>query len=332
VLVGCDVDLRELKALELAARAKIVCTNGVWSVPSQTNATIKYRVTLKPEVSCTCEDFNLTGKPCKHVIAARLVREGDGIEDAPPIELPRLYVLSVGVAKYQDENLALNYAARDAQAVADAFKTHSKPLFRDIQVKVLTDRDATRAGIIKGLGWLRQEVTQKDVGVIFFSGHGDRDTDGNLFFLPVDADSKDVASSSVPAEQVKKTLLAMPGRVVLILDACHSGGVDRPKKKSARDLTDGLVRDLAAEESGLVVLCSSTGAEFSLENNEHRQGNFTLALVEALSGKAARTDGAVYLHQVDAYVTDRVKELTKGRQHPVTSKPSTIRSFPLTRP
>src|SRR5581483_9568342 len=70
-----------------------------------------------------------------------------------------------------------------------------------------------------------------------------------------------------------------------------------------------------------------------LENNEHRQGNFTLALIEGLSGKAKRdTDGAVYLHNLDAYVTDRVKELTKGRQHPVTAKPASLRPFPITKP
>jgi WD40 repeat protein len=247
------------------------------------------------------------------------------------VELPRLYVLAFGVAKYQDERLLLNYPARDAEAVADAFRTHSKPLFRSVEVKLLTDGEATRAGILKGLRWLRQEVTQKDVGVVYFSGHGDRDTDGNLYFLPADADAGDVASTSVPAEQVKKMLLALPGRVVLILDACHAGGVDRPKK-SARDLTDNLVRDLAAEESGLVVLCSSTGREFSLESNEYRHGFFTLALVEGLSGKAAKSDGAVYLHHLDAYITDRVKELTKGHQHPVTAKPTSVRSFPLARP
>jgi hypothetical protein len=40
----------------------------------------------------------------------------------------------------------------------------------------------------------------------------------------------------------------------------------------------------------------------------------------------------VYLNELDAYVTDRVKELTKGQQHPVTAKPTSIRSFPLARP
>src|SRR5262245_25829016 len=80
------MDLRELKALELAARAKIAFDGKAWTVPSQTNSRASYRVLLSPSVSCTCEDFQLTNKPCKHVIAARLVRERDGIEDAPPID------------------------------------------------------------------------------------------------------------------------------------------------------------------------------------------------------------------------------------------------------
>src|SRR5205807_3083149 len=80
------MDLRELKALEIAARCRIVLENGVWSVPSQTSPTTRYRVTLSP-ASCTCEDFQLRGPvtPCKHVIAARLVFERDGGNQAPAI-------------------------------------------------------------------------------------------------------------------------------------------------------------------------------------------------------------------------------------------------------
>jgi transposase len=83
---GHVVDMRELKGLELAARAKITFDGHAWTVPSQTHAGAAYRVLLAPAVSCTCEDFQLTNKPCKHAIAARLVRERDGIEDAPSID------------------------------------------------------------------------------------------------------------------------------------------------------------------------------------------------------------------------------------------------------
>jgi len=57
---GSDkVDLRELKALELAARSKIAFDGSAWLVPSQTSPSGQYRVTLKPALACECEDFTL---------------------------------------------------------------------------------------------------------------------------------------------------------------------------------------------------------------------------------------------------------------------------------
>src|SRR5262245_20480581 len=79
--------MRELKALEIAARCKITFDGQVWSVPSQSSQRT-YKVTLDNPTSCTCDDFALHGPitPCKHVIAARLVRERDGIDKAPPLD------------------------------------------------------------------------------------------------------------------------------------------------------------------------------------------------------------------------------------------------------
>jgi transposase len=75
--VVADVDMRELKGLEIAARCRVEFKSGVWIVPSQ-SGNGSYHVTLKPEGdSCTCEDFTLTSQPCKHVYAARIVRERD---------------------------------------------------------------------------------------------------------------------------------------------------------------------------------------------------------------------------------------------------------------
>ena len=38
----------------------------------------------------------------------------------------------------------------------------------------------------------------------------------------------------------------------------------------------------------------------------------------------------IYLRELDTYIAERVKELTGGRQHPTTLKPSTISRFPIT--
>jgi transposase len=78
-----DMDMRELKGLEIAARCRIDFKDGAWLVPSQSGKG-KYRVTLSPEGDhCECDDHALTGKPCKHVHAVRIVRERDGGPSVP---------------------------------------------------------------------------------------------------------------------------------------------------------------------------------------------------------------------------------------------------------
>ena len=67
--------MREHMGLEIAARSQLLFRDGAWLVPSQSSS-VKYRVVLKLEGdSCECEDFQLTKKPCKHIYAARFVRE-----------------------------------------------------------------------------------------------------------------------------------------------------------------------------------------------------------------------------------------------------------------
>jgi len=80
------MDMRELKALEIAARSKIGFDGGAWLVPSQSGNT-PYRVTLTANAAaCQCEDFALTGKPCKHILAVRLVLERECGAEGPTIE------------------------------------------------------------------------------------------------------------------------------------------------------------------------------------------------------------------------------------------------------
>jgi hypothetical protein len=87
-----------------------------------------------------------------------------------------MYILAVGISKYP-KPFNLDYAHLDAEAIAAAYKTHSKGLFRSIEVKVLTDEKATRDSILDGLDWLRKNMTQHDFGVFYFGGHGLSSTD-----------------------------------------------------------------------------------------------------------------------------------------------------------
>ena len=77
--------MRELKALELAAKARITFANGAWIVPSQASPGTTYRVTIGDAASCECEDWLLRRQDCKHVLAAKIVAARDGKGTAPKI-------------------------------------------------------------------------------------------------------------------------------------------------------------------------------------------------------------------------------------------------------
>jgi transposase len=76
------MDLRDLKALEIAARVPLVWRERTCLVPSQSgDARYKVERTLYG-YTCTCEDYQLRQRDCKHIIAARLVLQRDGEEKA----------------------------------------------------------------------------------------------------------------------------------------------------------------------------------------------------------------------------------------------------------
>ena len=54
--------------------------------------------------------------------------------------------------------------------------------------------------------------------------------------------------------------------------------------ENAECATDDLVRDLITEDYGVVVMSSSLGEEFSIEDSNVKQGYFTKAIVEGLAG------------------------------------------------
>jgi hypothetical protein len=248
-----------------------------------------------------------------------------GVKNEPFIAKPRLYVLAVGVSDYQDKTLKLTYPAKDAQDFADVFKQQSA-MYRDVVTKVLAD--PTAAEVLDGLDWLRGEVTAKDVGVLFLAGHGVNDADGDYYFLPRDANPARLRRTAVPYFEVKKTLSSLPGKTLAFIDTCHSGSV-MGARRGVADIT-AVINDLTAAENGVVVFASSTGRQFSLESQDWRNGAFTKALVEGLSGKADYThDGAVTINELDTWLADRVKQLTHNQQTPTTTKPNTVQDFPV---
>ena len=95
------------------------------------------------------------------------------------------------------------------------------------------------------------------------------------------------------------------------------------------DITQ-VVNELSSAENGVVMFASSTGRQLSIENDTWKNGAFTEALIEGLSGGADYVkDGKLTIAELDLWLSDRVKQLTDKRQSPVVRKPDTIPDFPI---
>ncbi len=246
----------------------------------------------------------------------------------PFIIKPKLYVLAVGVSQYQQADLKLSFAAKDAQDFAASLKRQEGGLYREVQTKVLTDQQATKDDILDGLDWLRKETTSKDVAMVFLAGHGVNDSTGLYYFLPVNANLDKLMRTGVVFSDIKNTIATLAGKTLAFVDTCHSGNV-MGKRRAVADIT-AVVNELASAESGAVVFASSTGNQYSLEDAVWGNGAFTKALVEGLSGKADYAGkGTISINMLDLYLSERVKELTKGQQTPTTTKPHTVPDFPV---
>jgi len=238
-----------------------------------------------------------------------------------PPELPKLLLFAVGISEYQDQRLRLNYAAGDARAVVEIFKSQEGVLFQEVKVRALTDAQATRPAIIEGIDWLEREGTQKDILIFFLSGHGVLDNKENYYFLPADHRS-DYAPKvdGIGKAELYEPLLQIPSKVILILDTCRAGAVAGGTRKGIVDITQ-LLMDLKSDYAGLITFAASTGREVSVEKPEWGHGALTQALLEGLSGKAdgyggdGEKDNIITTHELGSWVINWVKTLTAGEQH-----------------
>jgi WD40 repeat protein len=297
--------------------------------PASTSGERQITVSVPPrdaEISIIAENRFAPSVPATIRLRWRGAAEADSF-----VIQPRLYVLAVGVSQYSNPEYSLEFAAKDAADFAAAMAGQKGLLYRDVVVKVLTNAQATKDEILDGLDWIRKETTSKDVAMVFFAGHGLNDQNGSYYFLPFNTDLQRLLRTGVPFTDIRTTVQSLAGKTLFFIDTCHSGNVlgDSKRRSLASDL-NGVVNELASAANGAVVFAASTGNQYSLENKSWNNGAFTKALVEGIAGKADYTGkGKITINMLDLYLSERVKELTGGRQTPTTAKPQTIADFPV---
>jgi len=234
----------------------------------------------------------------------------------------KLYVLAIGISRYEHYG-NLQYADRDAVDFVNQMKRQKGGLYKDVAVHSLVNEQANARAVRLGLNWILHETTQRDIAVVFISGHGVTDR-GTYYFLPYDVDPATISATAIPQSDISRVFDQTVGKVIVFLDTCHAGGV-QGVKGSEVDI-NGLANELTKAGRGVVVFMSSTGNQKSFELDDFRHGAFTTALLEGLDGRADYTkDRIVSTSELSVYVPERVKELVRGKgdQMPTMLKPDT---------
>jgi hypothetical protein len=249
------------------------------------------------------DEFGLQSDPA----VTQIVRPG-------PAEAVKrdLYVLSVGVSQYKVSRYNLQFAAADAEALARELRRQQGVAFNEVHAKALTDSGATIPAIREALSWLQKECGPADVAVVLFSGHGYRSEQGDLYYMPYEADPKSARDTFLRWDEVDNGLRRVRAASGLFLsDCCHAGAFGG-RAASQDDLAYPLLTS-----ARVMVFASSHGRESSLEKSELGHGAFTYAVLRGLAGEAdIIKDGRVTISELQAYVANQVKVLTGDRQHP----------------
>jgi hypothetical protein len=225
----------------------------------------------------------------------------------------------------------LQFATRDAVALADSLADPALCAFPADQVVVLTDGEARRDEVVHRLSrWLPEQARNTELAVIFFAGHGMVQTVGRReegFLLPYDADPDDVVTRGIAMSDLARWIDGMDTRAVVVcLDCCHAGKVlgQRDSTGAARnmELRPATLAGMAGRGRYLIASCDE--GQKSFECAELRHGLFTYHMLQGIAGAAdSDGDGRVGLAELFNYVSREVARDARQRfgreQKPWTS-------------
>lgn len=272
----------------------------------------------------------------------------DIVSTAPRARRPELWVISMGVSRYPrlEPEHQLEYADDDARSIAQTFAGQvgeGKPFAKLLPI-TLFDSEVTVDSVKEAVRIL-EKMSPDDLAVVFMAGHGVRRRDGKMVFLTSGADltPEGVERHGVGWDVIQGHLGQAKGRVMVLLDACHSGHVSTDIIAPNEALAASLA---AARRAGVLVFAAARGSQLSYEvppgggrlpsgsrglelavegpppplppTLPGGHGLFTSAVLEAMTGGASDRDrsGAIEVDEFIDHVTWRVRTMSNGAQTP----------------
>ena len=136
----------------------------------------------------------------------------------------------------------------------------------------------------------------------------------------------------------------------MLIDACHSGEVDKEDLVTLNATSDSLIKGLkpvaykkenqlglknsfelmqslfvnVGKNTGATIISAAAGTQFALERNDLKNGVFTYSILEAI-----KQNPTIKISVLKKIVGEKVDEITKGLQKPTTRNEMIAIDWPL---
>ncbi|MDZ4793359.1 MAG: caspase family protein [Bacteroidota bacterium] len=244
--------------------------------------------------------------------------------------------IGIGIDQFADNKYNLQYSAKDIRDLAARLK---EKYGTNIIIDTLFNQNVTVSNV-KLLKTELFKTNENDKVIIAYSGHGmlSKDYDYYLSTYAVNFDKPE--ENGLPYDELENLLDSIPARKKLMLiDACHSGEVDKEDLITLNASSDSLIKGLkpiaykkeghlglknsfelmqslfvnVGKSTGATIISAAAGTQFALERNDLKNGVFTYSILEAMNKYPS-----LKISELKKIVGERVEELTNGLQKPTS--------------
>ena len=246
--------------------------------------------------------------------------------------------VGIGIDRFKESRYNLKYSSKDIRDLAIKLKQQYKD---NIIIDTLFNENVT-AEKVKALKQKLQQTSVNDKVIISYSGHGLLSKDYDYYLSTYSVNFNKPEENGLPYDELENLLDSIPARKKLMLiDACHSGEVDKEegiamnKLADSLGLTKGIIIDQPQQQqhvglknsfelmqslfvnvgkcTGATIISAAAGNQFALERGDLKNGVFTYSLLEAMNKYPT-----IKISELKKIVGERVEQLTNGMQKPTS--------------
>ena len=218
------------------------------------------------------------------------------------------WALVIGINKYHNIE-RLNYAVNDAMAVQRMLV--DKYGFKDSNIKLILDEEATKDNILQGFSDILSQSREKDRVVVFYAGHGETyklPSGGDMgYLIPVDGDLDNLYMSSIPMKSVYDIAeMSYAKHILYLVDACY-GGLTLNTRGIKKDQTPEYLKQMTRERGRQVITAGGKDEQVQ-ERPEWGHSAFTRNLLKGLGEGLAdeNLDGVITGDELGGFIKNRV--------------------------